>query len=494
MIFIGEKTKQEINDYLKTRVDSMDFSKDLIQILVDSNIRTIGGIISKNGSEIFTIKGVDKNFIHQIADELSSAFVVKLEGENINFVPKYYEKKLLNVNDSNLNNQDKLDILNELEGEKSLKRIQKEIREKIAEKQSILNLEILSLGLSIETERLLFRKNILKLGNILSKRNNLNESLLLKISEVLSYFETKIEDVDNEIKKLYREEFEITNTYRDIGDSDIVQEDKGISERDIGILSSFFDGDSYKEICKHNNISRERVRQIINKVLDKIGLDYYTEREKIKLKREFLKPKKIIKIKKWGAKKYDSCIECLTTEFPHFKSGKCQRCAGAFRGKTREAIVLAHDNMCDMCGSSRDDSLKIYGRDFYVTKEQDVLCRKCFLETTGKKLGNWKNYEWSRFYSKCKSCDSTKNPHLSRGVCIDCSEFITDEKREAIISGANNECHSCKMPRPESYNIHGRDLYITKEEDVLCRKCHLEKTLDSARETHKNKWKMFYKD
>lgn len=494
MIFIGEKTKQEINDYLKTRVDSMDFSKDLVQILVDSNIRTIGGIISKNESDIFKIKGMDKNYINQLIGKLSPSFVVKFEGENINFVPRYYEEKIPNnINGSKLSEQDKLDIINEVEGQKNLKRIQNDINLCIKEKLDIFNLKILSLGFSVEIEREIFKKNILTLGGIFQKKDNLDDLILKEISQVLSFFRKKLEDIDVQITELYKDEFKITNKYREINNQNIQVEDTGISSRDIGIFSAFVDGIVLEDIASQNSVSRERVRQIVKKTFEVMDLDYDQERERIQANREELRPKKIKKVKRW-AREYDSCIECLTVDFSHSKSGRCQRCDGAFRGKTREAIILAHDNVCDMCDSSRDDSLKIHDRDFYVTKEQDVLCKKCFLETTGKKLGNWKNYEWSRFYSKCKSCDSTKNPHLSKGVCVDCSDFITDKRREDIISGANSECHSCKMTRPESYNIHGRDLYITKDEKVLCRKCHLENTLNSARETHKNKWKMFYKD
>jgi hypothetical protein len=47
-----------------------------------------------------------------------------------------------------------------------------------------------------------------------------------------------------------------------------------------------------------------------------------------------------------------------------------------------------HLNVCGKCGISRSDAVRKYGRDFYITKSQQVLCRHCFLEITGKKLGH----------------------------------------------------------------------------------------------------------
>ena len=130
------------------------------------------------------------------------------------------------------------------------------------------------------------------------------------------------------------------------------------------------------------------------------GLDYNEEKLKISLERNKGKPKKIIKEKKWGAHKYDSCAACNTIEFSHSRNGICERCNGAFSGETREKIILSHNSKCDNCNITRDEVVEKYKHDLFITKEQEVFCKMCFLWKTGKKLGDSRKNKWKKFYKQ----------------------------------------------------------------------------------------------
>jgi hypothetical protein len=159
---------------------------------------------------------------------------------------------------------------------------------------------------------------------------------------------------------------------------------------------------------------------------------------------------------------------CETTTIPHIKKGLCEQCAGHFRDDRREEIVRQHGNKCDSCALLRDEVIASFGRDFYITKDKRVYCQKCFLKTTGKKLGGYKNYIWSRFFPECKSCGTTYFPHFRTGLCEKCGNKITDKKRETLCKGG---CSTCGLNRTEAKNRFGRDLYITKDGKIYCMKC-----------------------
>ena len=178
----------------------------------------------------------------------------------------------------------------------------------------------------------------------------------------------------------------------------------------------------------------------------------------------------IPKEKRWSFY-YTSCQECGTTAIPHVKKGLCEQCSGSFRGERRENIISAHNSQCDSCDKTRAEAQRIYGRDFYITKERKVLCKACFRQHQGKRLGAYKNYEWSRFYPQCKSCGTTSVPYSSRGLCENCSGKMNYEKRERVIYEHNNMCDDCGMGRKMAQQTLNKDLYVTKVGEVLCLAC-----------------------
>jgi hypothetical protein len=158
----------------------------------------------------------------------------------------------------------------------------------------------------------------------------------------------------------------------------------------------------------------------------------------------------------------------------------------------REKIILSHNNKCDNCGINREGAINEYKHDLFITKKQEVFCKICFLNHSGKTLGSYKNFEWSRFYPECKTCGTKSFPHAGNGLCINCSDRITDEKREEIIGEHNSKCDRCDINRSESRNLFNRDLYITKSGEVFCKKCYLIITGEILKQTNRDKWKMFY--
>jgi hypothetical protein len=175
-----------------------------------------------------------------------------------------------------------------------------------------------------------------------------------------------------------------------------------ISERDIEVIKLYKEGVTFEEIGKTIGVTRERVRQIVERTIRKTafnesilkGIEFDVEvileeekkkRLQIKNKGKVLQPKKV-KERTWS-RYYLACKACGMTSSPHRRKGLCQLCVGQYWGENREKIILKHNNVCDRCYVNRADAKLEYRRDFYITKDQQVLCRKCFLLSAGAMLG-----------------------------------------------------------------------------------------------------------
>lgn len=496
--FIRSKSKEEIDDYLKTRVDSLGFSKRVENSLIRESVRTIGGIIRKSGESLLEIDGIGSKGVEEIKKELSKMFDVKINGKDFKFVPKYLELVNSHSNEP-IKEQTEEDRVKEENKKKEIQIIEEKYFEKQEEKEFIFQTKIVSLGIDPAVETILFKNNIFTVGDLLDQtiedfreKYFLNEEEINSIIDIFNYLILKNKQIEEGQEELRTKAFELMGYLPRILDkkqSLITKENLKINPRDLNIFKLFRDGLTLDQIGKENNITRERARQIIIKILDKIGLNHEEERVRIHLKRDELKPKKVIKEKKWGAGQFDFCISCNTIEFPHSKHGLCEKCDGAFSGERRDKIILENDNKCNICDIVREEAIDKYQHDLFITKEQDVLCKKCFLENTGKKLGSYRNYTWSRFYEKCKSCETQSLPYHRNGLCVDCFGYITNQEREKIIEMSGNKCSSCGINRTDSEIKYNKDLGINKEGKVLCSGCHLE----YLRNINNNKWKMFYK-
>lgn len=176
-----------------------------------------------------------------------------------------------------------------------------------------------------------------------------------------------------------------------------------ITERNLKMLELWREGLTLQNISNIFDVTRERVRQIVIATIQQIAINESVSRgivmdsdmlveEESKKRRTLQESKKekmlpVEKKRRWS-RYYTACRSCGTTAMPHVKHGLCERCSGQYRGKRRKDIIERHSGGCNVCGISHGDAVRKYGRDFYITKSQQVLCRGCFLKTTGEKLGN----------------------------------------------------------------------------------------------------------
>ena len=107
-------------------------------------------------------------------------------------------------------------------------------------------------------------------------------------------------------------------------------------------------------------------------------------------------------------------------------------------------------------------------REIYILRSRRMFFVGAAIET---KWGNYRLYEWSRTYPKCKSCGTTTIPHVKRGLCENCSSFLSDRQREKIIADHGSKCDRCQTGREEVKRYQGRDLYVTTNNNVYCRNC-----------------------
>lgn len=216
-----------------------------------------------------------------------------------------------------------------------------------------------------------------------------------------------------------------------------------VTEREKKIMERYREGKTLQEIAYEFNVTRERIRQIVFKVnLKEIGaktndgfeidpneyikgekmahetakmsplhsssdLNAYLEKAKQytkvnlfcrdagipfrQLKRMFPEVLEVIEKNKeerknrWS-RNYVCCRKCGTISIPHLRHGLCEKCIGAKTWKTKQAI-LQQAKACSLCGMERGEAIRFFHRDLYITKDGKVLCRGCFLQATGKKLG-----------------------------------------------------------------------------------------------------------
>lgn len=181
-----------------------------------------------------------------------------------------------------------------------------------------------------------------------------------------------------------------------------------IPERNLKILEMYREGLTLTSIGSAMGITRERVRQVVLGTLKQtaindsvtrgiiINSDILIEEEKKKRIEKIpkaIKPIKPPKENRWS-KYYLCCRKCNTTSAPHRRGGFCERCLGDYRGKSRDNIISQHFDKCDLCKKTRIINQIETGRDLYITKDLQVMCRNCFLRETGKMLGNITKARW----------------------------------------------------------------------------------------------------
>lgn len=409
MKLLSLQTKEKENDFLKTRIESLELSKKLTNILLDNNIRTIGGLIKRNDKELKNELGISENEINVIEQKIDE---LMLETVVIN-------EKLVSDNldqDNKLEDEEKTSIIIDVGGEddiieffsKSLGASKDEI-ESSSRRQDIVKVRDLIIYLLREygemsypaIGRLLGSRDhttvihsYKKIAENVRKNKSLEKDLVYLISKAKELKERK----SNIEKVLIPEIFDEIRKRKDKKEIEL----REISERNYKILDLYREGLTLENIGRVFNITRERVRQVAEATIKQIAINeaitkeieidttiiFNEEKKRRKVAKGF-EPKtpKMEKIKeqRWS-RYYLSCKSCGTTTIPHIRKGLCEKCIGQFRGDRRENIISSHENKCDFCGILRHEAVTKYGRDFYITKDQKVFCKKCFLSNTGKIL------------------------------------------------------------------------------------------------------------
>lgn len=483
--------KRNQSDYMrtelnKTRVENVGFSRRLLSALRKSNIRTVGGILTRSKSELRELLDVSEKDAEELLKAITNIPITPiLEQEQKTQSPW---KKDGNVR---LGTDDEEDIVRTLA--ESLGLTKKEVVSP-SRRQDIVRVRDLIVFLLREYGDMSYPA----IGRLLGGRDHTTiihaHKKILKLAENdselrhgLSHLIASVQEIKE--RKLAVEK-EIADSILSVGDTvtrRAIPVYKEIPERNLKTLELYREGLTLANIGSEIGVSRERVRQIvattvrqmaINEAITKdivMDSDVMLEEESKKrkaaqeLKRNKGK-KSEVKEKQWS-RYYTSCQQCGTTVIPHVRKGLCEQCIGSFRGGRREKIISDHNNQCDSCKKTRAEAAALYGRDLYITKNRKVLCKACFRKFSGKRLGGYKNYEWSRFHPACKSCRTTTIPHASKGFCEKCTGKVTNEERERVISEHGNACDECGINRKESRSTLGRDLYITKVGKVLCRTC-----------------------
>lgn len=144
------------------------------------------------------------------------------------------------------------------------------------------------------------------------------------------------------------------------------------------------DGMSMTDVGKVFNLTRERVRQILNKYAPEIIV--VNEIKKFKICDECKKEKKYVykrgggklicdscskKIQKinkekWS-KNYDHCIDCKTTDKPHLIRGRCERCHKKYLYHNDPEYKTSHDKSQKKWIKHNKDKIRENNKKYYLS-------------------------------------------------------------------------------------------------------------------------------
>lgn len=210
--------------------------------------------------------------------------------------------------------------------------------------------------------------------------------------------------------------------------------------REKEILSRYRNGDTLQEISALKNVTRERVRQIafaamLKEVGSKTKLGFEIDVD------EYLKGEK------------------HTHEMARYSIPE----------EDRNRLLSAY-----IPRASSYVSIPMFAHDIGVPQKKLVRIFPEIIEIIENNAKE-KRDRWSRSYIMCRGCGTTTTPHVKRGYCKKCLGIKSKETREAIL-GKNAMCAVCSMDRGAAIRKYGKDLFILKNERILCRGCFLQLT------------------
>ena len=413
----------EYKDLLKSRIESLRWlSSRTKKALLNAGVRTVGGIVRKGDEGLIEIKGLGIKGLREIKQltvfkqDGIEEVRLKIEAEGPKIISTAALPETISGASVNFQFSEEDDIIAILAKHLGFT---KEIIDSHTRKKEIVRARDMIVYLLREYASMSYPV----IGQLIGGRDH--TTIIHAYRKIKSLLETKpivqleLAGMIEMVKSIKEKKDHIQNNLIPEILSNMIIDGHGsleralkfkeIPERNYKILETYREGLTLQNISDLYGVTRERVRQIVigtikqmatNDSLTKgivldadIMLDEENKkRNAAKLKK---KPVKIVekKEKRWS-RYYLSCQSCGTTAFAHIKHGLCEKCVGNYRGNTREQIISDHLNICSSCGITRQQAIASHGRDFYITKSQEVLCRKCFLHLMGKKLGNTSKARW----------------------------------------------------------------------------------------------------
>lgn len=490
--YIPDEKKVEIN---KTRVENVGFSKRIVDSFRKNNIRTIGGVLARTKSELQSLLGIRASDADEILRKINDIPEIQTptKQETIQEIgtSENYDATKKNISLKTLQSEDEDDIVRTLA--EGLGFTKKEIVGP-SRKQEIVRARDLIAFLLREYGDMSFPA----IGRLLGDRDHTTViHACKKVTKMIKGDSALRHGMDNLIESVQAIKERKLTVEKELAQSilavdsmktrHVVPVFKKIPERNMKVLDLYREGLTLANIGNEVGVSRERVRQIVAGTVRQMANNESISKEivmdsDVMLEEESKRRRTAQELKRDGGKKkepkekqwsryHTSCQKCGTTAIPHVRKGLCEQCIGQFRAGHRESIISEHANRCDSCNRTRAEAAALYGRDLYITKDRKVLCKACFRKFSGKRLGEYKNYEWSRFHPKCKSCGTTSIPHAGKGLCEKCAGKTTNEERERLITMHGNSCDVCHIDRDTAQATLGKDFFVTKIGKVLCRTC-----------------------
>lgn len=384
MLNLKFETKEEEQDFLKTRIEDVLSSQKIINKLLSKGIRTIGGIIKQNDKKL--IKTLDIHLPPREKNPNLSLFEDNLgnEKEEPNFVLPDFDGE-----------EDIISVLCGLLGFKA-----EDVINHSRKKETVVVRDMVMFVLREYADM-----SYLAIGRLLDRDHttvlhayNKIKNKIKKDGSVLKKLKNLIQTVEL-VKERKKEIAKILSSIQPL-QNDPQPKFKEIPERQTKMLELYREGITFRNIGKLFGLTHERARQLVLKTVYQTAMNESVERgvlvsfdvlfEEEKKKRHDIinskKPPKAVrtKEKRWS-RYYLACVSCGTISVPHARKGHCRNCIRSFGPEKRNNTISAHNNKCDRCGMERGDAVRKFGRDFYITKNNEVLCRKCFLSEVWSK-------------------------------------------------------------------------------------------------------------
>ncbi len=406
-------TKEEKDGFLKTRIDSLDLPYEINNLLLRNNILVVRGLVGRNSNYLKKELKLNKSQIEVISKKLSNLSLGVFQPDKTVEEPELINDKFRRAETASVESDVIINSLIKQFG------IDESGLTGSSRRRDIVRMRDITIyflrkysGLSFPAiARLMGNRDhttIIHSFRKIEKEQSLQKNFEIEFRDLIIQSNDALEE---------RKRLEQTLPPHLIVKFKKIEVQKEIPERSLKVLEFFRQGITLEKIGKIINVTRERARQIIigaikqnalNETIStgvKIDFDtlFNQEKKTRQISSQKNKPtrEKVRRIKehKWS-RYHDFCKSCGTNITPHFQRGLCDDCGNkSIYGEAREKMIMDHNNKCDSCGITREQNLNEYSRDFYLSRKmKSVLCRKCFLEVTGKKLSTIKRDKWKMFY------------------------------------------------------------------------------------------------